>query len=1049
MYIDISSLIPAIAFILYIVFAVFGMYQHVRERVRWSFLLYMLAMAVWSFGSAMMHANTGIASPLFWNRFMLVGLLAGPITIYHSLRDLSGTVRRRYDVIVYLGYVIYGFLLYLNLSGGIVTEAGFRGRTFFYTLGPAAPAAFLLSYLFLVLGIILLSRSIRHASDPIVRNKLTPPLYGAVALIVGVLGNLYEPVGRYPVDLFAATVNAVLIFYAIYKYRLVHYSAVVLRAILYFVLVIVAAFVFAGIIWLSTPDVRSRGLEYVFLPSLLLGIVAAVIFQPLRRGALSMIEKLYFGKRFAYYAGIRQFSESLNSIVELDTLAGLTVDKLVETYGVEWAVMLVQDYTTRNYTVAAQRGLPLTPEEAREVTLTRESPLVSHLLSEPHIALYQNGHVNFTVAIPEKTIDLTPSLVLPLRFRDRVNGCIVLGRQRKQQFYDQFDLETFELLANQCSVALENAISFERLRQQQKRLSVLNEELTISKNKLEAFFDGITTPISIQDINYNIVIANLAASRYFGRPYRELVGNKCYKVFFNREKPCVGCMAQDCLHAQLPFNMELTDSRTGMEFAVQFYPVAVTQGSEKLFLEFFQDISQQKLLQEELIQSEKLASIGTLASGIAHEINNPLAGILGTAEIMLDQVQPSSSLEEYTQDIIRYSQNAADIIRDLTEYSRKGGEESDGVDLRQTVETSLKMAQRGLGFTGVKVETRLARLPLIQANAGELRQVFLNLIINGVQAMPAGGVLTITCRQVDSNALVTVHDSGEGIAPENMDHIFNPFFTTKEPGKGTGLGLSIIQRIVYKMGGRIDVDSTPGEGTEFRVYLPLSSEEKQHIRFVHVTTPRQMSDVFYLQRKILVGEKGYREETIHRDEDDVAFHVLAYKGLQPVGTVTCMSDDTLKLLPIQQHFAAIPALQPDADGNNQTAKRSAEIDRLAVIQEERGGIIPLGLMTLAYLHARSRAAGRVFLDVFTDERRHVHMYRKLGFQVIGEYSDPLPVTVMMVEKRTDYERHSRELDHFVKPFMSRLLRRLDFDPETRDAIAAAAHNIMNLTAETE
>ncbi|MCX8013720.1 MAG: ATP-binding protein, partial [Rectinema sp.] len=442
------------------------------------------------------------------------------------------------------------------------------------------------------------------------------------------------------------------------------------------------------------------------------------------------------------------------------------------------------------------------------------------------------------------------SLVLPLKFKERLNGFIVLGPRLEKDYYNQFDLDILQFLTDQASVAVENAISFERLRQQQRRLQEANEELTLSRNKLEAFFDGIATPISIQDINYNIVTANYAARRYFEKPLEELIGAKCYKVYFNRDRPCVECLAQDCLHTRLPFSAEKQDDRTQLNFALNFYPIPVPSGSPASFIEFFQDITRQKTLQEELIQSEKLAGIGTLVSGIAHEINNPLGGILGTADLMLPETPEGSILREYTEDIIRYAQSAAEVIRDLMTYSRKTRTTAEPVNIISILENSLKMAMRGIDFGTIVVRKQYDKVKEILASPTELQQVFLNLIINAVQAMSGDGILTLSARQEEDDIIVTVQDTGRGIEKENLDKIFNPFFTTKEPGAGTGLGLSIAHHIITRAGGRILLDSQEGKGTTFTVILPAASQDKDRIHLVHARENRQYEDSFYLQRKV-------------------------------------------------------------------------------------------------------------------------------------------------------------------------------------------------------
>lgn len=1020
MILDFSSVIPGISFILYIIFTIFGFYHKENEKIHVPFILYMSVMTVWGFGSFMMHANTGILTPLFWNRFMVTGLVGAPITIFHSILHISKFKNRRYWIIVIIGYAIYLLLVAINWSGKIVTDVWFVGDQFYYSLGRGAFVAYSLGYVFLILCIYMSARELRKTDDTSLKNKLKPVLYGAIILLIGELVNIYEPLGRYPIDLFAAMINAILIFFAIYKYRLVHYSMVVLRIILYIVLILITTFVFYGIIWLSLNLLLKFNFEYTFLISLALGIIASVIFQPLRRGTMTIVEKMYLGKRLTFLNSLRDFSSSLMSITDLNTLGDITVKRIVETFQLEWAFIVILDYTNRNYRMISQRGLSIPLSEIERYVIPRNSDFISRIIHKQDVVLRQNGNSNMQVCFEHCDLILDPSLALPLVFKERMNGCIVLGASIDREFYNQYEIETLEILASQCSVSLENAISFERLRRQQKRLQNLNNELIISRNKLEAFFDGITHPISIQDINYNIVTINFAASRYFNLPFDDVIGEKCYRAFFNRDKPCDFCMAQDCLHTSIQFQKEIKDESQNTVFSIQFYPVHMPAGSEKLILEFFQDITEQKQLQEELIQSEKLAGIGTLASGIAHEINNPLGGIIGTAEILLDEVNGNLEAAEYINDIIKYSESAAEIIKDLTNYTRKKQEKKEFLNVEEVLENSLALVRRGMSLENIRIKKEYEDIPPIEANANELQQVFLNIILNAVQVMEGGGTLTLQCERHKGNVFVSITDTGPGISETEIEKLFNPFYTTKDPGKGTGLGLSITHQLVYGMGGRITVKSSLGRGTSFLISIPNNEKERKRVRFVHADTEQMKKDVFFLQRKILVGEKGYTEETIHRREDDNAFHILAFKGLQPVGTVTCFTEEMAGKLPIENNFTL---------GDMKNGNTCAEIDRLAVQKAERGSIIPLGLMTLAYLYGKSKGAEKIFLDVFSDEKKHIAMYTKLGFQTIGSYSSPLPVTVMMLNHETDYEKKTQRMDHFVKPFMKRLSEYFDFTEE--------------------
>ncbi|MEJ5183749.1 MAG: GNAT family N-acetyltransferase [Rectinemataceae bacterium] len=1025
MVIDASSLIPALSFCIYIPFIIFGL-ANKKEEVNLSFLVYMGFMALWSFGSFMMHANTGLFTPLLWNKVMLIGLLGGPISSFSTLVYFSRTERRRYRIFSYSGFVIYLFLLYLNFSGKIVTDAWFEGQTFHYSLGPAAVIAYSISFFYLMLAIFLVLWELRNSSDKFIKKSLRLLATGAVITVLGVALNLYPPLGRYPFDLLAATINAAFIFFAVYKYRLIHYSVVVLNIFLAIFLTVTAAIIFEFFFTLVFNLDRLIPFPRLILIAFTLGIISSIVLSPLRSTTQALLERLYGGKSFQYYQGLRKFSADLTSIVNLEDLAKLTIDKVISTFNLEWAFLLINDYSSRSLKIIAAKGLPFAEltESAEEqyVTLSRSDDLVRSYLNRigRQVPAATSGPQSFVEVRLEKgklAETVKASLVLPLRFKERLNGFIVLGPRLDKDYYNQFDIEILQFLTDQASVALENAISFERLKQQQKRLQEANNELALSRNKLEAFFDGISTPISIQDINYNIVAANVAARRYFEKPIEEIVGQKCYKAYFNRDRPCVECLAQDCLHTRLPFTAEKVDDRSQLTFALNFYPIPVSQGAAVSFIEFFQDITKQKTLQEELIQSEKLAGIGTLVSGIAHEINNPLGGILGTADLMLPETEEGSPLREYTQDIIRYAQSAAEVIRDLMNYSRKTRTATESINIVNVLENSLKMAMRGIDFGTIAVRKSYERVPEVMANATELQQVFLNLIVNAVQAMNGDGILTISCRNEGSDIIVAVQDTGVGINKEHIEKIFNPFFTTKEPGFGTGLGLSIAHHIVTKIGGRILLDSKEGEGTTFTVILPAAHQDKDKVRLVHAKEPRHFEDSFYLQRKVLVGEKGYQEETIRRKCDEMAFTILAYKGLQPIGTVSLHLSEEEGNVPIEENFS----LQNYLDGGSY-----AEIDRLAVIREERGSLIPFSMMALAYFYARGRGVKKIFLDVFSDETKLIKMYEKLGFVIIGSYSKPLPCTVMMLDHVSRYEKEATQMEHFAKRFLSSIVPKIDF-----------------------
>jgi two-component system NtrC family sensor kinase len=243
---------------------------------------------------------------------------------------------------------------------------------------------------------------------------------------------------------------------------------------------------------------------------------------------------------------------------------------------------------------------------------------------------------------------------------------------------------------------------------------------------------------------------------------------------------------------------------------------------------FARDITDRHRMEEQMARTEKLASLGTLAAGVAHEINNPLGIMLGFAEMLMDRVPKDSKEYEMLRTIERQGLNCKRIVENLMTFARTPAKSGDYADLNQELRNVLNLVQNTLLTRKVDLETHLSpNLPRVRGDAGELQQVFLNLITNAVAAMPDGGRLTVTSRLNPQTGMVeaTVADTGTGIPREYVDRIFDPFFTTKKPGEGTGLGLSVSHAIIDKYGGTIRFETRTARdggptGTTFFITLP-------------------------------------------------------------------------------------------------------------------------------------------------------------------------------------------------------------------------------------
>jgi len=289
-------------------------------------------------------------------------------------------------------------------------------------------------------------------------------------------------------------------------------------------------------------------------------------------------------------------------------------------------------------------------------------------------------------------------------------------------------------------------------------------------------------------------------------------------------------------------NQILLGSKDGTEIAIDVSatPIMDDRGNGTGSVVVFRDISEQKLLQRQLQQAEKMQAVGTLASGMAHEFNNSLGAIHGYAQLLAKEVKIEHPMDEYLQKISAKCKQAAELVQRILNYSRPDVGKRVPVQVNQVV----KEVQRFLRQTlppQIELESKLqGNLPFVMAAPTQLEQILLNLVMNALDAMPRGGKIHFKSHMVEPDERfrrahvwakrtryveVMVKDTGEGIPPEVLERVFDPFFTTKEPGKGTGLGLSIAYSILENSGGHILAESQMGRGSCFRIYLPAMEEE--------------------------------------------------------------------------------------------------------------------------------------------------------------------------------------------------------------------------------
>ena len=358
-------------------------------------------------------------------------------------------------------------------------------------------------------------------------------------------------------------------------------------------------------------------------------------------------------------------------------------------------------------------------------------------------------------------------------------------------------------------------------------------DLRRSQKQYKSVVENARDLIFLLDEKGTFMSANTAMARVFG------ISGGGYR----REEGLLDLLSRDDADAMLSWVQDVVDSRKSSEikaamrikdrvywFSTHFVPIFGEDGrTVEQVLVMARDITDRQQMENQMAQTEKLASLGTLSAGVAHEINNPVGVILGFTEMLLDKLPPDSKEHEMLKTIERQGLNAKRIVENLMTFARQPAKHEEFTDINEDIANVLALVQNNLLTKKVDLDLRLAKgLPRVRGDAGELQQVFLNLINNAAAAMPNGGKLTVITKTNPYNHMVEAifADTGTGIPKKYADRIFVPFFTTKKVGEGTGLGLAVSYAIVNKYGGTIRFESRAAEdgaegatGTTFFVDL--------------------------------------------------------------------------------------------------------------------------------------------------------------------------------------------------------------------------------------
>lgn len=671
---------------------------------------------------------------------------------------------------------------------------------------------------FLAAAIIFL-QSYRRAPSGILRQQLKWVTGGTLAgilpflafyIVPYVLGGVPQPWMK--VSVYSLALIPLCFGYAIIRYRLMDVDIIFKRGLSY-------TFATAGIVAIYFSMVAVIG--ELFHIRLLAGpvgeitaiVVAAFLFQPLRDWVQARLDRFFYRDRLDYRRTLIEFGRTLTNEVRLEPLLGSVLDRISQTLLVDRLAIFLED--------------PASPGQyllSRSMGLQAEGKLDLSFLDPSRPAL-QRGCLFFesakaalqeTDSVRRALEELDLNYFIPCRFHERTAAVLGLGKTVDGDYLSSDDIELLITIAGYVAIAIENARLYQSLEQKAMQIERLKD---FSENIVESLKIGVLTT----DLDDRVESWNPQLEELLGIPRHEALQRKLSETLpTDLVAEIEARAAGDHVSGIYRFRLNAPGGRQ-LVVNASVAPLVGKTGARLGRLLLLDDITQRVRLEDQLVQTEKLTSLGLLAAGVAHEVNTPLAVISNYIQMLAKQIPSDDPRQKTIERIVKQTFRASEIVNNLLNFSRAGASEFVAVDINSILEETLTLVQHPFKTAQVNVLTNYSeQLPSVLGSPTRLQQVFLNLFMNARDAMPGGGMLEVRTAAQNGSVEIEVTDTGTGIPPEHLHRIFDPFFTTKASGRGTGLGLSVSYGIIKEHAGKIDVRSTPGKGTSFRLEFPVA-----------------------------------------------------------------------------------------------------------------------------------------------------------------------------------------------------------------------------------
>jgi hypothetical protein len=679
----------------------------------------------------------------------------------------------------------------------------------------------------LAAGLVILIRAFAHVRSVTARRQLRWIVWGtslgalpfalgyAVPYAFGVDPSL-------PMELSAIPLSFVPLAFAsaIVRYRLMDVEVILKRMLVWAVAIAAILGLYAVLLNVATEGFSGNGANPNWVIALLATAVVVLLASPVKNAIQAGLDRAFYRDRYDYRRALVGFARDLNTDLDLNRLAERLVTRVMETLLVDRMVLFMAD-DGGDFTPLRVAGFAMTPPElARRSGLggrleaghvvALDDPLAARRFSDEEIEFWRDWGLFYFV---------------PCIANDGTIAILALGRRDSAEPLSSEDTALLAAVAGQVATALENGRLYSQLHVKAEELDRLRE---FSENVLQSLDNGLV----VSDPDGRILWWNRALEKLYGVPAASALGRRLSDVFDTRFVDAVSAALREQPDGATLSRIPLVSHRAPDDRLLLNVTVAPLRQHRDGELDvtgsvlILEDITARVELEKQLQVSEKMASIGLLAAGVAHEVNTPLTGIASFTQMLLEGADPADHKTKLLEKIERQTFRAAKIVNGLLHLSRQGGPSSNEqgpVDLNAVISDVLGLLEHQLETGKVKVRRELTTVsPVVEGVEHKLQQVFLNMFLNARDAMPRGGWLSVVTRLDGGQVIVEVADTGSGIPSEHLARIYDPFFTTKSIGQGTGLGLSITYGIVREHAGTMHVESHVGQGTRFTLALPLS-----------------------------------------------------------------------------------------------------------------------------------------------------------------------------------------------------------------------------------